>query len=77
MGHEVQTCGDYEYCLGCGRTTKAKHSTSANIVFWRRQHCKPVMRMKRYRKRNHEIVFDKWWACKNCHAKGPELNKRS
>eukprot|EP00972_Heterocapsa_arctica_P094151 13884601-Heterocapsa_arctica.AAC.1 len=33
--------------------------------------------MKRYRKRNHEIVFDDWWACKNCHAKGPELNKRS
>eukprot|EP00972_Heterocapsa_arctica_P015268 2249503-Heterocapsa_arctica.AAC.1 len=27
--HEVQTCGDCEYCLGCGRTTKAKHSTSA------------------------------------------------
>eukprot|EP00972_Heterocapsa_arctica_P048518 7151911-Heterocapsa_arctica.AAC.1 len=25
MGHEVQTCGDYEYCLGCGRNTKAKH----------------------------------------------------
>eukprot|EP00972_Heterocapsa_arctica_P065625 9685467-Heterocapsa_arctica.AAC.1 len=25
MGHEVQTCGDYEYCLGCGRSTKAKH----------------------------------------------------
>eukprot|EP00972_Heterocapsa_arctica_P000801 112777-Heterocapsa_arctica.AAC.1 len=49
MGHEVQTCGDYEYCLGCGCTTKAKHSTSANIVFWRRQYCKPVMRMKRYR----------------------------
>eukprot|EP00972_Heterocapsa_arctica_P007677 1118590-Heterocapsa_arctica.AAC.1 len=37
MGHEVQTCGDYEYCLGCGRTTKAKHCTSAKKVFWRRQ----------------------------------------
>eukprot|EP00972_Heterocapsa_arctica_P037926 5582226-Heterocapsa_arctica.AAC.1 len=43
MGHEVQTCGDYEYCLGCGRNTKAKHSTSAKRVFWRRGFCKPVM----------------------------------
>eukprot|EP00972_Heterocapsa_arctica_P028363 4170364-Heterocapsa_arctica.AAC.1 len=77
MGHEVQTCGDYEYCLGCGRTTKAKHSALANIVFWRRQYWKPVMRMKRYRKRDHDINFDEWWACKYCHAKGPELNKRT
>eukprot|EP00972_Heterocapsa_arctica_P111197 16371800-Heterocapsa_arctica.AAC.1 len=29
MGHEVQTCGDYKYCLGCGRSTKAKHRASA------------------------------------------------
>eukprot|EP00972_Heterocapsa_arctica_P107189 15791544-Heterocapsa_arctica.AAC.1 len=29
MGHEVQICGDYAYCLGCGRTAKAKHTTSA------------------------------------------------
>eukprot|EP00972_Heterocapsa_arctica_P084638 12466599-Heterocapsa_arctica.AAC.2 len=77
MGHEVQTCGDYEYCLGCGRTTKAKHSILANRVCWRRQYCKPVMRMQRYRRRNLDIVFDDWWACKNCQAKGPELNKRS
>eukprot|EP00972_Heterocapsa_arctica_P017850 2637038-Heterocapsa_arctica.AAC.1 len=33
--------------------------------------------MKRYRKRNHELVFDEWWACKNCHATGPELNKNN
>eukprot|EP00972_Heterocapsa_arctica_P027395 4028401-Heterocapsa_arctica.AAC.1 len=33
MGHEIQTCGDYEYCLGCGRNTKAKHSTSATKSF--------------------------------------------
>eukprot|EP00972_Heterocapsa_arctica_P112660 16433016-Heterocapsa_arctica.AAC.1 len=31
MGHEVRISGDYEYCLGCGRTTKAKHSTSAKL----------------------------------------------
>eukprot|EP00972_Heterocapsa_arctica_P021862 3216106-Heterocapsa_arctica.AAC.1 len=62
MEHVVQTCGDYDYCLGCGRTTKAKHSNSAKRLFWRRQYCKPVMRMKRYGKRKHDIVFDEWWA---------------
>eukprot|EP00972_Heterocapsa_arctica_P016012 2360988-Heterocapsa_arctica.AAC.1 len=77
MGHEVQTCGDYEYCLGCGRTTKATHCTSAKRVFWRRQYCTPVMIMKRYRNINQETIFDEWWSCNNCHAKGPELNKRS
>eukprot|EP00972_Heterocapsa_arctica_P091508 13498781-Heterocapsa_arctica.AAC.1 len=75
MGHEVQTCGDYEYCLGCGRNNKAKHIISAKRVFWRREFCKPVGRMKRYRKRKHDIIVDDLWACQNCHAKGPELNK--
>eukprot|EP00972_Heterocapsa_arctica_P068697 10151719-Heterocapsa_arctica.AAC.1 len=42
--------------------TKAKHSTSANIVFWRRQYCERVMRMKIYRTRNHDVIFDEWWA---------------
>eukprot|EP00972_Heterocapsa_arctica_P099447 14674593-Heterocapsa_arctica.AAC.1 len=36
MGQKVQTCGDYEYCLGCGRNAKAKHSKSANTILWRR-----------------------------------------
>eukprot|EP00972_Heterocapsa_arctica_P032692 4815803-Heterocapsa_arctica.AAC.1 len=71
MGHEVQTYGDYEFCLGCGRETKAKHSTSAQIRFWRRQCCKPVTIIERYRKRKHDIIFDGWWACKGCHARGP------
>eukprot|EP00972_Heterocapsa_arctica_P005581 824486-Heterocapsa_arctica.AAC.1 len=31
--------------------------------------------MKRYRTRNHDIIFDDWWACINCKAKGPLLNK--
>eukprot|EP00972_Heterocapsa_arctica_P013236 1944877-Heterocapsa_arctica.AAC.1 len=61
MGHEVQTFGDYEYCLGRGRETKAKHSTSENINFWRRQYCKPVILIERYRKINHDIIFDGWW----------------
>eukprot|EP00972_Heterocapsa_arctica_P095840 14140056-Heterocapsa_arctica.AAC.1 len=77
MGHEVQTCGDYEYCLECGRNTKAKHSTSAKIVFWRREYCKPVIIMQRYRRINPEIIFDGWWACQSCLAKGPALNKRN
>eukprot|EP00972_Heterocapsa_arctica_P034638 5100081-Heterocapsa_arctica.AAC.1 len=37
MGHEVQTCGDYEYYLGCGRNSKAKHSILAKRVLWRRE----------------------------------------
>eukprot|EP00972_Heterocapsa_arctica_P056008 8260031-Heterocapsa_arctica.AAC.1 len=32
------------------------------------------MRKKRYIHTNHDIIFDEWWACKNCLAKGPELN---
>eukprot|EP00972_Heterocapsa_arctica_P057181 8437569-Heterocapsa_arctica.AAC.1 len=76
MGHEVQISGDYEYCLGCGRETKAKHTTSAKNIFWIRQFCKPVIRIERYRKRKHTIIFEGWWKCKGCHAKGPELNNR-
>eukprot|EP00972_Heterocapsa_arctica_P052519 7725954-Heterocapsa_arctica.AAC.1 len=33
--------------------------------------------MKRYRTRNHDVIFDDWWACRNCKAKGPLLNKRN
>eukprot|EP00972_Heterocapsa_arctica_P010958 1606221-Heterocapsa_arctica.AAC.1 len=62
MGHEVHKFGDYEYCLGCGGETKAKHSTSAKLIFWKRQYCKPVSRIERYRKRNHDVIFDGWWA---------------
>eukprot|EP00972_Heterocapsa_arctica_P045064 6651766-Heterocapsa_arctica.AAC.1 len=36
LGHEVQTHGNYEYCLKCGRCTKAKHIDTAKHVFWRR-----------------------------------------
>eukprot|EP00972_Heterocapsa_arctica_P018723 2770000-Heterocapsa_arctica.AAC.1 len=71
MGHEVQTCGNYEYCLGCGRNAKAKHSPSAKLVVWRREYCKPVVRTQRYRRRNNDIMFDGWWACQSCLAKGP------
>eukprot|EP00972_Heterocapsa_arctica_P115004 16445561-Heterocapsa_arctica.AAC.1 len=71
MGHELQTSGGYEYCLGCGRETKAKHSTSATLIFWRRQYCKPAVRIERYRKINHDIIVDGWWACNGCLARGP------
>eukprot|EP00972_Heterocapsa_arctica_P068645 10143523-Heterocapsa_arctica.AAC.1 len=43
MGHDVQLCGDYEYCLGCGRETQAKHIAAAKIISWRRQYCKPTV----------------------------------
>eukprot|EP00972_Heterocapsa_arctica_P077640 11451453-Heterocapsa_arctica.AAC.1 len=33
--------------------------------------------MKRYRTRNHDIIVDDWWACRNCKAKDPLLNKRN
>eukprot|EP00972_Heterocapsa_arctica_P109252 16087554-Heterocapsa_arctica.AAC.1 len=29
LGHDVNIHGDYEYCLGCGRCTKAKHIETA------------------------------------------------
>eukprot|EP00972_Heterocapsa_arctica_P111464 16409772-Heterocapsa_arctica.AAC.1 len=76
MGHDVQTSGVYEYCLGCGRETQAKHNLSAKRIFWRRQYCKPVVRMERYRKRKHDIIVDEWWTCRGCKARGPESNKR-
>eukprot|EP00972_Heterocapsa_arctica_P003816 568604-Heterocapsa_arctica.AAC.1 len=74
MGHDVQISGEYEYCLGCGRTTKAKHSASAKSVFWRRVLCKPVIILTRYREHNHDIMCEEWWTCKSCKAKGPQLN---
>eukprot|EP00972_Heterocapsa_arctica_P041459 6113229-Heterocapsa_arctica.AAC.1 len=33
--------------------------------------------MQIYRRRNHDIMFDDWWACQSCLAKGPALNKRN
>eukprot|EP00972_Heterocapsa_arctica_P030958 4552302-Heterocapsa_arctica.AAC.1 len=80
MGHIVQTIGDYEYCLGCGRDTRSQEKR----VFWRRNHCKPVIRLVRYKKK-HDIIFElpigategsPWWPCRGCKARGPELNKR-
>eukprot|EP00972_Heterocapsa_arctica_P075949 11200479-Heterocapsa_arctica.AAC.1 len=76
MGHDVKISSDDECCLGCGRTTKAKHSPSGKRVFWRRERCKPVIRMRRYTQKNHAYIFEDWWTCKNCKAKGPQLNKR-
>eukprot|EP00972_Heterocapsa_arctica_P033977 5002919-Heterocapsa_arctica.AAC.1 len=47
MGHEVHICGDTEYCLGCGRSTKAKHIDNAKHVlektdWWCCQACEAV-----------------------------------
>eukprot|EP00972_Heterocapsa_arctica_P078435 11566051-Heterocapsa_arctica.AAC.1 len=33
--------------------------------------------MQRHRANNHDIIFEDWWTCKNCKAKGPQLNKRT
>eukprot|EP00972_Heterocapsa_arctica_P019221 2835875-Heterocapsa_arctica.AAC.1 len=33
--------------------------------------------MQRYRRRNHDRIFDGWWACQSCLAKGPALNERN
>eukprot|EP00972_Heterocapsa_arctica_P031580 4650939-Heterocapsa_arctica.AAC.1 len=33
--------------------------------------------MERYRNINHDIFFEDWWACENCKANGPFLNKRN
>eukprot|EP00972_Heterocapsa_arctica_P113937 16439859-Heterocapsa_arctica.AAC.1 len=74
MGHEARSCGDTEYCLGCGRTIKAKHIVTAKHVFWRKQVCKPVLRLRQYKEKQH-IGFKEWWYCQACKAVGPEMNK--
>jgi hypothetical protein len=68
--------GDYEYCLKCGKYTKAKHIATAKHNFWRRDVCRPVLRLRQYLDKQHIIGFDEWWHCKKCEAKGPELNKK-
>eukprot|EP00972_Heterocapsa_arctica_P081295 11981254-Heterocapsa_arctica.AAC.1 len=30
--------------------------------------------MRRYRENNHDIIFEDWWTCNICKAKGPQLN---
>eukprot|EP00972_Heterocapsa_arctica_P002701 400109-Heterocapsa_arctica.AAC.1 len=54
LGHDVKTRGEYEVCLGCGRSTKATHIESVRRIFWRRVTCKPVTRMKNYIEKGHE-----------------------
>eukprot|EP00972_Heterocapsa_arctica_P015494 2280885-Heterocapsa_arctica.AAC.1 len=46
LGHEVKTHGNYEYCLKCGKYTKAKHIDIAKHLFWRRDICTPVLRLR-------------------------------
>eukprot|EP00972_Heterocapsa_arctica_P030849 4539155-Heterocapsa_arctica.AAC.1 len=33
--------------------------------------------MKKYLEKEHEVIFDDWWACKQCKAKGPAMNKKN
>eukprot|EP00972_Heterocapsa_arctica_P085408 12587625-Heterocapsa_arctica.AAC.1 len=74
LGHDVKICGDYEYCLGCGRSTKAKHIDTAKHVFWRREICNPILRLRQYQDKQHKVGFKDWWYCTTCEAKGPEMN---
>eukprot|EP00972_Heterocapsa_arctica_P018632 2754117-Heterocapsa_arctica.AAC.1 len=41
LGHKVQTLGNYESCLKCGKCAQAKHIETAKHVFWRRDICTP------------------------------------
>eukprot|EP00972_Heterocapsa_arctica_P084148 12396458-Heterocapsa_arctica.AAC.1 len=54
LGHDVRICGDTEYCLACGRSTKAKHIDTAKHVFWRRHICNPVLRPRQYQDTRHK-----------------------
>eukprot|EP00972_Heterocapsa_arctica_P115390 16447478-Heterocapsa_arctica.AAC.1 len=58
LGHDVKICGDTAYCLGCGRCTKAKHIDTAKHVFWRRQVCAPVLRLRQYQEKQHNVGFN-------------------
>eukprot|EP00972_Heterocapsa_arctica_P043006 6341539-Heterocapsa_arctica.AAC.1 len=69
LGHDVKTHGDYEYCLGYGKCTKAKHIETAKHVFWRRDICTPVLRLRQYRNKQHKVGFDGWWCCTACEAR--------
>eukprot|EP00972_Heterocapsa_arctica_P095779 14125777-Heterocapsa_arctica.AAC.1 len=76
LGHEVKIHGDYEYCLNCGKYTKAKHIETAKHVFWRKDICTPVLRLRQYHDTQHTTGFDGWCHCTKCDARGPGLNKQ-
>eukprot|EP00972_Heterocapsa_arctica_P082759 12194326-Heterocapsa_arctica.AAC.1 len=42
LGHDVQTSGEYEYCLGCGRCLEATHTLRAPGGYFGGVNCKPV-----------------------------------
>eukprot|EP00972_Heterocapsa_arctica_P048666 7173059-Heterocapsa_arctica.AAC.1 len=46
LGHDVKSCGENEYRLGCGRSTKAKHIDTANHVFWEKGDMHPDIKAK-------------------------------
>eukprot|EP00972_Heterocapsa_arctica_P041067 6053546-Heterocapsa_arctica.AAC.1 len=76
MGQTVQTLKIYEYCLTCGKYTKAKHIDTAKHVFWRRDICTPVLRLRQYLDTQHTMGFDGWWHCTKREARGPGLNNK-
>eukprot|EP00972_Heterocapsa_arctica_P067214 9919296-Heterocapsa_arctica.AAC.1 len=76
LGHDVNICGKYEYCLGWGRNTKAKHIDTAKHVFWRREICTPILRLRQNQDKQHKVGFIEWWCCTACEAKGPTMNNK-
>eukprot|EP00972_Heterocapsa_arctica_P008589 1253871-Heterocapsa_arctica.AAC.1 len=76
LGHDVTICGDYEYCLGCGRSTKTKHIDTAKHVFSRREICTPILRLRQYQDKHHKVGFKDWWYRTACEAKGPTMNNK-
>ena len=64
--HEVKGC---QYCLGCGRSTKAK----AQRLFWKNQSCVPSDRYKLYLEKGHKVLFNGSWYCYTCGLVGRDL----
>eukprot|EP00972_Heterocapsa_arctica_P019084 2816919-Heterocapsa_arctica.AAC.1 len=67
---------EIEYCLGRGRSTKAKHIDTAKHVFWLREICAPILRLRQYQDKQQQIGFKDWWYCTACEAKGPDMNNQ-
>ena len=54
IGHAVHEVKGCQYCLGCGRSTKAK----AQRLFWKNQACVPSDRYKAYMEKGHRVLFN-------------------
>ena len=64
--HEVKGC---QYCLGCGRSTKAR----VQRLFWKNQACEPTDRYRSFLEKGHEVLFNGSWYCYACGLVGRGL----